>query len=1153
MATVKRSTEDSDESVDENSSRKNVNDYFFAGKGAAVALESNEETDSNIQTIFSEDSQYLKSFARSDIQRHLQSMFYLLREEETLKMAVKLETARTGRTRYLVVVSRLGKFSRQHQQQNTGKYNTKNYASSSFHADVQIKSSNRKQVDHFQSDAVRNSDIFKLNEMVDVSSKFCQKSTDDFDYDVDVNATNEIEESCLLGIDCNERTTVGLVLKILADTTIRLDGDGGFSITVYGRTHIFKPVSVQAMWSALQTLHKVSGKARRNNFYPGGPSHEWVSYYEDRIESERSCLNEWNAMDSIESRRPPSPDAVRNKPTERGDTEHTIRTALKEIMMSVDLDEVTSKYIRGRLEEHLDMDLGEFKSFIDQEMLTILGQMDSPTEIFDHVYLGSEWNASNLEELQKNGVRHILNVTREIDNFFPGMFDYCNIRVYDDEKTNLLKHWDNTFKYITRARKEGSKVLVHCKMGVSRSASVVIAYAMKAFSWNFDQAMVHVKKKRNCIKPNKSFLSQLETYEGMLDAMRNKEKLQRSKSETNLHSTKDARLLPGSEPTPLIQALNAAEKLNSPEKRKKFRRKRPSSWSPPKNVEKFNVVPKQFSQSKSLENLTSEPKIEKTKNVRLPCNGKNYSVSQNQVVHLQENFKSPVPSVKWIVNELETSKTVQRIRAAEKQSDSQCSYSYEDSTSRQETWDPGEFGTLEKVNKPNKTLNMNVDSSSCDSPTWTSTSQTKLKLPMGKRDKQISSTAIKSDPFSSPLDTVFDDEKHKGHTVTLATTSTSPLTQSLELRSNQQNTRRVTDSPTGSHRISRTSRYSSWSSSEDNKSFSSAGSAREPIALNQSRTFPFVDDIAWQSGTVRRTKVMIDKSSSVTKRINDDNSTCFINTKKKSAINTTANPWTDKLNKSLANKITLNRCNSEQNLNINQLPSINSRLSVSTPETTVEYARPILYDDNKQTFRKVGGSASSQKICGIVQNLKMNFEQNDTFTRFNPKASIMQTLPSSSSSSSSATAIITDQNVYMNPSIDQSMHFKATEPISEEINVKHLVDKYDNKSTKQSKQLLPVKTARPRSVYETKQQMHQLSKSHTISSHPTFIQNHMDEFHRPPPVPPTNQTKTITQSNPIPIAKSNVCKRMQQHGKTHPLSRLGIPKQRLNTAAYNTM
>lgn len=94
---------------------------------------------------------------------------------------------------------------------------------------------------------------------------------------------------------------------------------------------------------------------------------------------------------------------VCNRPSQRDETEQVIRFTLKEIMMSVDLDEVTSKVIRGRLEDELDMDLAEYKPFIDHEMLTILGQMDAPTEIFDHVYLGSEWNASNLEELQRNG------------------------------------------------------------------------------------------------------------------------------------------------------------------------------------------------------------------------------------------------------------------------------------------------------------------------------------------------------------------------------------------------------------------------------------------------------------------------------------------------------------------------------------------------------------------------------------------------------------------------------------------------------------------------------------------------------------------------------------------------------------------------------
>lgn len=73
-----------------------VNKYFFAGKGAAVVLESNEEADNNILKNFSDDSQYLKSFARSDIQRHLQSMFYLLREEETLKMVGQVVDSATG-------------------------------------------------------------------------------------------------------------------------------------------------------------------------------------------------------------------------------------------------------------------------------------------------------------------------------------------------------------------------------------------------------------------------------------------------------------------------------------------------------------------------------------------------------------------------------------------------------------------------------------------------------------------------------------------------------------------------------------------------------------------------------------------------------------------------------------------------------------------------------------------------------------------------------------------------------------------------------------------------------------------------------------------------------------------------------------------------
>lgn len=65
--------------------------------------------------------------------------------------------------------------------------------------------------------------------------------------------------------------------------------------------------------SALQTLHKSSGRAQDNHYFLGGINHDWVGFYERGVGSDQSCINEWNAMDSLESKRPPSPDSLTDK------------------------------------------------------------------------------------------------------------------------------------------------------------------------------------------------------------------------------------------------------------------------------------------------------------------------------------------------------------------------------------------------------------------------------------------------------------------------------------------------------------------------------------------------------------------------------------------------------------------------------------------------------------------------------------------------------------------------------------------------------------------------------------------------------------------------------------------------------------------------
>uniref|UniRef100_A0A673Z891 protein-serine/threonine phosphatase n=1 Tax=Salmo trutta TaxID=8032 RepID=A0A673Z891_SALTR len=441
-----------------------ISESFLTVKGAAVFLpRGNGSSPSSAPRISQRRNKHT-----GDLQQHLQTMFTVLRPEDSIRLAVRLESAyaQPQCTRYMVVVS--------------------------------------------------------------------------------TNGRQDTEESVVLGLDfgsSDSSCTMGLVLPLWSDTLIHLDGDGGFSVSTVNRVHVFKPVSVQAMWSALQSLHKACEVARCHNYYPSSLFLTWVSYYQSQVSSDQVCINEWNAMQDVQSHRADSPVLFTDVPTERERTERLIKTRLREIMMQKDLENVTSKEIRTELEMQMVCNLREFKEFIDNEMIVILGQMDSPTEIFDHVYLGSEWNASNLEELQTSGVRYILNVTREIDNFFPGVFEYHNIRVYDEEATNLLEYWNDTYKFITKAKKAGAKCLVHCKMGVSRSASTVIAYAMKEYGWDLERAFDYVKERRGVTKPNPSFMKQLEEYQGILLASKQRHnKLWRSHSDSDLSERHEAPL-----------------------------------------------------------------------------------------------------------------------------------------------------------------------------------------------------------------------------------------------------------------------------------------------------------------------------------------------------------------------------------------------------------------------------------------------------------------------------------------------------------------------------------------------------------------------------------------------------------------------------------
>lgn len=147
------------------------------------------------------------------------------------------------------------------------------------------------------------------------------------------------------------------------------------------------------------------------------------------------------------------------------------------------------------------------------------------------VYLGNLTAAGNLSTLANHRITHVLTVDTEP---LPGHmtdknhdFQTMFIQADDRPHVDLLSHFDDAVRFIddaingTVAKTAGTatgcvaqqgSVLVHCFSGVSRSATLVVAYIMKRSSLSVQEAVAKVKGKRPVICPNPGFLAQLQLY-----------------------------------------------------------------------------------------------------------------------------------------------------------------------------------------------------------------------------------------------------------------------------------------------------------------------------------------------------------------------------------------------------------------------------------------------------------------------------------------------------------------------------------------------------------------------------------------------------------------------------------------------------------------
>jgi len=96
----------------------------------------------------------------------------------------------------------------------------------------------------------------------------------------------------------------------------------------------------------------------------------------------------------------------------------------------------------------------------------------------DFLYLGSDVVAQNYDLLSENKITHVVNCAADYsaDYHVDRGLKYLSLHLKDHVRENIESSFYDVIDFMTAAKKDGGRVFVHCVQGISRSATMILAY-----------------------------------------------------------------------------------------------------------------------------------------------------------------------------------------------------------------------------------------------------------------------------------------------------------------------------------------------------------------------------------------------------------------------------------------------------------------------------------------------------------------------------------------------------------------------------------------------------------------------------------------------------------------------------------------------------
>lgn len=123
--------------------------------------------------------------------------------------------------------------------------------------------------------------------------------------------------------------------------------------------------------------------------------------------------------------------------------------------------------------------------------------------------------------LATNGIRRVVRVTHDpIDDAARltkhhrgDDFELLQVPVRDMEQVDIAKFFPAALAFIHAGVEAGIPTLVHCQAGVSRSATIVLAYLVAHRGMTLHDALLSLRRVRSVVSPNMGFMAQLAEFE----------------------------------------------------------------------------------------------------------------------------------------------------------------------------------------------------------------------------------------------------------------------------------------------------------------------------------------------------------------------------------------------------------------------------------------------------------------------------------------------------------------------------------------------------------------------------------------------------------------------------------------------------------------